>query len=139
MLFGIFIFIHIIICVCLVVFILMQASKGKGLAGAFGGGGGVASSMLGTRGTANFLSRATTYLATAFFVISLILSLLSSVGRSSRSVVQDAIQVEGPASNLPFVPGSLEGVSTEQPLAPPFEGEETGTPITSGEEQVPDK
>ena len=106
--YGFFIFLHVVICILVVIIILMQASKGKGLAGAFGGGGGMATSMLGARGTASFLSKATTYLAVAFVVNCLILTLLSRGVSTPRSAVQDAMQVQSPAQALPLVPGTLE-------------------------------
>ena len=93
----------------MVIAILMQASKGKGLAGAFCGAGGMASGILGARGTATFLSKATTYLAVAFFVNCIILSLLSKTIIASRSAVQEAAsEYQSPAQNLPLVPGTLE-------------------------------
>lgn len=113
MIYAIFIIIHLFISVALVLVILMQASKGKGLAGAFGGAGGVASQVLGSRGTATFLSKATVYLAVGFMVNCIILSFMSGGATQPRSVVQEAIQEmssQSPAGNLPLVPGSLEGV-----------------------------
>ncbi|NQS97095.1 MAG: preprotein translocase subunit SecG [candidate division Zixibacteria bacterium] len=104
--YSFFIFLHVVICILMVIVILMQASKGKGLAGAFGGGGGMAASMLGARGTATFLSKATTYLATAFIVNCIILTLLSRTVSTPRSAVQDAMQ--SPAQALPLVPGTME-------------------------------
>ncbi|MBC8277901.1 MAG: preprotein translocase subunit SecG, partial [FCB group bacterium] len=97
MIYGIFIVLHVLICIFMILVILMQASKGKGLAGAFGGAGGMASGILGARGTANFLSKATTYLAIAFFVNCIILSLLSRTMTDRRSALQDAVEYQSPA------------------------------------------
>ncbi len=108
MIFGILIFIHILVCISLILVILMQASKGKGLAGAFGGAA-MATGVLGARGTATFLSKATTYLAVAFMVNALLLSILSRGIGTSSSAVQDALQnAPTPAQNLPAIPGTLE-------------------------------
>jgi len=121
MIYGFFIVIHIIICIFMVIVILMQASKGKGLAGAFGGMGSMASGILGARGTATFLSKATSYLAVGFFINCIILSLLSQSIATQRSAVQEAAPYQSPAQNLPLVPGSLEqGAAGEQSL--PIEG-----------------
>jgi len=76
MFFGIFVTIHVIACILLVIVVLMQSSKGGGLSGAFGGMGSQA--VMGGRETANFLSRATTYLAVIFMVTSLSLAFLSA-------------------------------------------------------------
>jgi len=141
MIYGIFIVLHVLICIFMILVILMQASKGKGLAGAFGGAGGMASGILGARGTANFLSKATTYLAIAFFVNCIILSLLSRTMTNQRSALQDAVEYQSPAQNLPLVPGTLEqglegmegvqipGEQTQTPAPAPAEGD----PASSGE------
>ncbi len=68
--------IHVIVCIVLIVVVLMQSSKGGGLAGAFGGGGD--QTVFGGRETATFLSKATTYLAVAFMILSLSLAFLAS-------------------------------------------------------------
>jgi preprotein translocase subunit SecG len=76
--------IHIVVC-----------SRGGGLAGAFGGGGD--QTAFGGRETATFLSKATTYLAVAFMVLSLSLAYLASrrnVGRP-QSAIRQAIEREG--------------------------------------------
>ena len=57
--------------VLLMIVILLQDSKGQGLAGAFGGGG-FSTSMFGGRGAATFLSKATTFLGTAFLVLAIV-------------------------------------------------------------------
>jgi preprotein translocase subunit SecG len=116
MIYAFLIIIHVLVCVFLVLVILMQASKGKGLAGAFGGAA-MASAVLGTRGTATFLSKATTYLAIVFMVSCLLLSLLTGRATSTRSVVQEATPVQSsPAQNLPLVPGALDQGAGESSL-----------------------
>ena len=101
--------------------ILLQSSKGGGLAGSTFGGG--ASSFLGARGTATFLSRATTILAVVFMLNSLGLSLLLQGGGAPRSVTQQEIQQSG-AQNLPRVPGDMNlgdlgtAAPQESPIAP---------------------
>ena len=140
MIYSIFIVIHVLICILMVVGILMQASKGKGLAGAFGGAGGMASGILGARGTATFLSKATTYLSVAFFVNCIILSLLSRTIIAQRSAVQEATsEYQSPAQNLPMVPGTLDqglqGVEFPEqtggtiPETAPVDAGETAEPV----------
>ena len=131
MIYAFLIIIHVIISILMVLVILMQASKGKGLAGAFGGAGGMASQVLGSRGTATFLSKTTVYLSVFFMVNCILLSFLSGGATTPRSAVQDAMQnvgTETPAGNLPLVPGSMEGMdfSGDQTAAP-----ETGTPAAA--------
>ncbi len=92
MLFNLLIGLHVVVCVVLILVVLLQSSKGGGLAGAFGGGGG--QTMFGGQETATFLSKATTYLAVAFMVLSLLLAFLSARRNvpGSRSLVREAAQ-----------------------------------------------
>lgn len=84
---------HILVCVVLIVVVLLQSSKGGGLAGAFGGGGGD-QTVFGGHETATFLSKATTYLAVAFMVLSLALAFLASKRSLARpeSAIRQSIQ-----------------------------------------------
>ncbi len=98
---------HVIICVALIMVVLMQSAKGEGLAGAFGGSG-ITGAVFGGRGAATFLSKATTFLAIAFFVSCLLLSFLSpstGVSSSDRSGIQKEAEkraTEGtPATSVP--------------------------------------
>ena len=67
--------IHIMIAAALIGVVLLQRSEGGALG--IGGGGGGGGFMTG-RGAANFLTRVTAGLAAAFFVTSLILSLVAT-------------------------------------------------------------
>jgi len=92
MLFNLILTVHVINCIALIVVVLLQSSKGGGLAGAFGGGGG-SQTMFGGQETATFLSRATTYLAVLFMVLSLVLALMSSrQSAAPRSVIREAAE-----------------------------------------------
>ncbi len=90
--FNILIVVHVLVCFVLILVVLLQSSKGGGLAGAFGGAGG--QTMFGGQETATFLSKATTYLAVAFMVLSLLLAFLSARRGQpgSRSVVRQAVE-----------------------------------------------
>lgn len=87
--------VHILVCLVLIIVVLMQSSKGGGLAGAFGGGGD--QTVFGGRETATFLSKATTYLAVGFMVLSLSLAFLASKRGPDRpeSAIRQAAQREG--------------------------------------------
>ena len=91
--FGLFIIVHVIISTALILVILMQSAKGEGLAGAFGGSG-ITGAVFGGRGAATFLSKATTFLAIAFFVSCLVLTVLFPSGgvASRESTVQREAQ-----------------------------------------------
>ena len=80
------------ICLLLILIVLLQAGKGGGLAGAFGGAGG--QTFLGARGTADFLSKFTIYLAIGFMSLSFILSLTYGRQRTISIEEKPAASVE---------------------------------------------
>lgn len=71
--------VHAIIAAGLVAVILMQRSEGGGL-----GMGGSPSGLMSARGAADFLTRATTILATLFVLLSIGLAALATVERGPR-------------------------------------------------------
>ena len=86
---GFLIVIHTIVSVLLITVVLMQASQGGGLSGTFGGN--AASSMLGGNNAGNVLSRITTWLATLFLTLAVLISVLTSKRDGGvSSLVKDA-------------------------------------------------
>jgi len=69
------------VCILLILMVLLQAGKGGGLSGAFGGLGGN-QPFLGARGTVDFLSKLTIYLAIGFMSLALILSMTYGPSRT---------------------------------------------------------
>ncbi len=81
---------HVVICLFLIGVILLQQSRGGGLGGALGSG---ATQVFGGRGSANFMTRLTTFMAVAFMLTSMTLAYLASAGdREMRAF--DAAQQE---------------------------------------------
>jgi preprotein translocase subunit SecG len=98
------VFITVAVAVFLIIVILLQSSKGGGLAGTFGGGG--ISSMFGTRRTADFLSRATWWLAGALLVLILVINLFLLPGRSASGGRESVIKKNAqPGPVQPTLPG----------------------------------
>ena len=91
MLYSVLLFLFILCCITIITIILMQSGKGEGLAGVFGGG--EIQSMLGTQAT-NILEKITWGAVGSFFVLTIILSLMS--GQKTSSIV-DKIPVQQPA------------------------------------------
>ena len=88
---GFLIIIHTVISVLLITVVLMQASQGGGLSGTFGGN--AASSMLGGQNAGNVLSRITTWLATLFLTLAVLISVLTSKrDGGASSLVKDAAE-----------------------------------------------
>ena len=97
--------IHVFLSVAIIGLVLLQRGKGADAGAALGGGGGgggTSGSVFGSQGSANFLSRATAVLATAFFIVSLTLAYLAANREQASSVVNnDSVlsqPIEAPAS-----------------------------------------
>ncbi|QOL25236.1 preprotein translocase subunit SecG [Thalassotalea sp. LPB0316] len=75
MLYEILIIVYLIVALCLIGFILIQQGKGADMGASFGAGS--SATIFGSSGSGNFMTRATTYLAIAFFAISLVLGKLT--------------------------------------------------------------
>ena len=90
-----------IISVLLIIIVLMQSSKGGGLAGTFGGAG--MGTVFGTRRTADFLSRATWWLASILAVLAIITNLFFLPGQTSAEQIESIIQRSG-QQNVPQTP-----------------------------------
>lgn len=69
--FEVLLVIYIVVAVALVGFILIQQGKGADMGASFGSGG--AGTVFGSSGAGNFLTKTTTLLATAFFILCLVL------------------------------------------------------------------
>jgi len=95
---------HVFLSVGIIGLVLLQRGKGADAGAALGGGGGggASGSVFGSQGSANFLSRATAVLATAFFIVSLTLAYLAANREQAGSVVNNGSvlsqPIEAPAS-----------------------------------------
>ncbi|WP_293643245.1 preprotein translocase subunit SecG, partial [Sphingopyxis sp. RIFCSPHIGHO2_12_FULL_65_19] len=88
--------------------ILMQKSEGGGL-----GVGGSPAGLLSARGAADFMTRATTVLATAFVALSIILAAMASVGRSGSTIDTSLSKSAQPSGAAPA--SSLTGAAQPAP------------------------
>lgn len=108
--------VHVIVCIVLIVSVLLQRGRGAEIGAVFGGGG--SSTVFGSRGAGNFLSRLTTGAAVVFFATSLTLAILGS-GRTG-SVFGDA---PPPAAGDAATPAADAFEEVAPPTAPPAAGE----------------
>ena len=67
---------YLVVSIALIAFILLQQGKGADAGASFGGG--ASGTMFGSAGSGNFLTRTSAILATAFFVIALVLGNMNS-------------------------------------------------------------
>ncbi|WP_432770827.1 MAG: preprotein translocase subunit SecG [Sphingopyxis sp.] len=94
--------------------ILMQKSEGGGL-----GVGGSPAGLLSARGAADFMTRATTILATLFVGLSIVLAAMASVGRGGSTIdtsLSKSAQTGGTGSSLTGPAQPAQGTAT--PAAP---------------------
>lgn len=77
--------VHILVCLLLICVILLQQGTGADLAGAFGGQG--SQTAFGPRGTANLLTKVTTWLAIIFAITSISLTVMVGKRSEGRSVL----------------------------------------------------
>lgn len=97
--------VQLITAVVMIGLILVQHGKGADMGAAFGSGG--SGSLFGATGSANFLSRTTAVLATAFFVSTLMLAYFGTARPAvSSGSVLDGAAVSAPAVPQPAVPAS---------------------------------
>lgn len=96
MLFTFLFVVQALVAAGLVGVILMQKSEGGGL-----GMGGSPSGLMSARGAADFLTRMTTVLATAFVGLAIILSVLAATRQTQR--------VNATATTAPAAPASVPG------------------------------
>lgn len=100
--------VHVIIAVFLVGLILTQKNEG-GLGGLGGGASGGMAGFLSGRAQANLLTRATKWLAVAFFCTSLALAYADSHSAKREPLVG------GTSTSAPAAPVSTDSIPVEQP------------------------
>ncbi len=117
--------IHLFVALALVGVILLQRSEGGALG--IGGGNGGAGSIFSARGVGNALTRATAFLAIAFFFTSIALTVLATRGGvgggSAFEKVAPATQQNGNAPAAPATGGDAPalpnlGGQPQQPAVP---------------------
>ncbi|MFH1502491.1 MAG: preprotein translocase subunit SecG [Candidatus Eisenbacteria bacterium] len=133
---GVLLGIHILVSAALILVVLLQSGKGGGLAGAFGGGGGVGA-VFGGQTAADFLTKATRYLAIGFMLTSLTLALVSRgripgmvEGSLERRAATPAAEVGGavPPAEIPAgLPGSADDATGTIENTPATENEVPAT------------
>ncbi len=76
MLYQVLVVVYLIVALCLIGLVLIQQGKGADMGASFGAGS--SATIFGSSGSGNFLTKATTWLAIAFFAISLVLGNLTA-------------------------------------------------------------
>ncbi|MEJ2175796.1 MAG: preprotein translocase subunit SecG [bacterium] len=107
---------HVVIALGIIGLVLLQHGKGADMGSGFGGG--ASSSLFGATGSANFLSRITAVLATAFFLSSLGLAYLATNKPQTSDSVMESVEVPPAERTLPAdVPVPKESATPEGPAS----------------------
>ena len=119
---SILLVIQVLLSISLIVLILMQHGKGADAGAAFGSG--ASATVVGARGSGNFMTRATTGIAILFFITCLGLAYVSSNRTGPQSVTgsvtaQEIEAATGEANDLPPTDG--ESSTTQDSDLPPVE------------------
>ena len=109
-LFTFLLVVQALIAAAMIAVILMQKSEGGGL-----GIGGSPAGLLSARGAADFMTRATTILASLFVGLSILLAAMASVGRSG-STIDTSLSKAAQQTSGTAAPSSL--TAPAQPAAP---------------------
>ena len=97
---------HVLAAMAVIGLVLMQHGKGADMGAAFGSGS--SGSLFGATGSANFLSRTTAVLATAFFLTSMGLTYFSSQKGAAMKQAAHPAQPAAPLSAPVQAPSGLD-------------------------------
>ena len=125
---SVFLFLTVLqalVAAALVGVILMQRSEGGGL-----GVGGSPAGLMSARGAANFLTRATAFLAIAFVVLSIVLAALA-VGTTSQRKIDTSLNRSAPAA-AGGASQSDDPLAADPLAADPLASPGQAAPATSG-------
>ena len=119
--------VFVFVCVLMTLVILMQRPKQEGLGAAFGAG--VTDQVFGAR-TTGVLQKATIYLGSAFFILSLGLAILIGQQNKQKSLITKHVPAKEQAAT-PVVPEIPKSLSDELPAPAP------AAPVTPATPEVP--
>ena len=113
MLFTFLLVVQAVIAFVLVTVILMQRSEGGGL-----GMGGSPSGLMSARGAADFLTRATTILATLFVLLSIVLAVLAATQHRAGTIDTSLVGKTATTQSAPAAAPKSDALSNAAAAAP---------------------
>ena len=135
MVFTLLMVLYVVLAVFMIGFILIQ--RGAGAAAGSGFGAGASATVFGARGASSFLTKATKWLAIAFFVLTLGMAMyVQRTGLVTRSAGDDLGVMSGvaaPVSDVPVAPQSAAPASDAPAVAAP--ATDVPAPVTDAAEQ----
>lgn len=137
---SIVIVVHVLASIGIIGLVLIQHGKGADMGASFGSG--ASQTIFGSVGSGNALTKSTTWLATAFFITSLVLALFAKqqAGQSIQGdpLIQNPDQLETVVpvqQDIPAVPGGNAGGS-DIPQAPAADGTAAANEAPAANEQA---
>lgn len=122
---------HILVCLLMVLVVLMQRPRNEGLGAAFGSG--MTENIFGAQ-TTHVLAKFTTYLGSAFFVLTLALAMVYAHKYSGKSVItKEILSMPEPkaATTLPAAVGKPLPAQSAATVAPATPAPAVAAPVTS--------
>ena len=125
--------VHVVACLFLIGVVLLQQGKGADMGAVFGGS---SSTIFGSSGAGNFLTRLTTIMAVVFMLTSLTLT-YSGARRLGSTVFDSAPLTEAPPLEVPAQPQNKPvGVQPKAQAPAPAPGAEQAAPAPVAEPQA---
>jgi len=120
MIYSIIVGLITLIAILITIAILLQSGQGSGLSGGIAGNAGGAAGAMGSRRTADFLSKATSVLGGAFLVLCLVANFFIDRSTTTQSAIQRS-GVQFPVDNTLTAPAESPSAipQTEQPVEQP--------------------
>ena len=123
-------FIHVVACIVLVLVVLLQAGKGADMGAVFGG---ASSTIFGSSGAGNFLTRLTTGAAVVFMTTSLALTYVGSHGGQSTIMPERGLPKAAPVE--PAADAETAAVADDAAAPAPAAGD--AAPAAQGDAAAP--
>ena len=120
MLYQVLIIVYVLIALALIGLVLIQQGKGADMGASFGAGS--SATVFGSGGSGNFLTKATTWLAIGFFVISLVLGNLTA---NRTNAVEEWNDLSAPVSEQPV---AIDAIPTDLDSAEAIMNENSDVP-----------
>ncbi|THB75133.1 MAG: preprotein translocase subunit SecG [Gammaproteobacteria bacterium] len=118
--------IHVLVALALIGLVLIQQGKGADMGAGFGSG--ASGTVFGASGSGSFMSRLTAGVAAAFFIMTIVLAIISGQTAENKDVISEAL-------DEPAVVETVDMDADDAPAAPTEDVEATGGAVE--EDEVP--
>ena len=121
--------IYVLLAIAMIVLILMQ--RGAGAQAGSGFGGGASGTVFGARGSSSFLTKATKWMAVAFFVLSMFMAYQAT--KSLRGGEGPSLDLGVMSQQVPATPAQPQAVPTQVAPVPQADSAVPTVPVPEAE------